>query len=180
MSAESEFKDAVWRLCLHESGHAIFAVRERGAERVELALSDTGGRAYVESGDCDTDTKQAIGAACGRAAECIADTVAAPHRRERKAVTAATSGPTPDAESERRETLNKTSPPSDSERIARWACASPFWFEYPRTWARRARFARASAKLFCRKHKDEILTIARELFAVGYVKKIQTKQEETP
>jgi hypothetical protein len=169
MSADAKKR---WRTAMHEAGHFVFAHKGMDALFVEAAI-DARAESGVTKYKCSRidPVLSAICSAAGEQSEKFAH--AEPPPPDPPPVTGESATPPPvvcatASEARTRALAGIERVKSDSEDVAQWATGGPFWSKYPGVWVKRARFIRASARLFCQKHQAEILNVAQKLYSAGY------------
>jgi hypothetical protein len=163
----------LWRTSVHEAAHGCFALKH-GAAAVELTATLDGGLCspigLPRLAGFDEATFSAVGAAGSRLAR-----FTKPPQKQTDRPTAAPPPYSMDAEGietcKARAIADIRRSTPDAVIVAQWACLGVHGIEeHPHEWPRRARRVHAAARLFVRQHRDEILEIARSLYATGFVK----------
>lgn len=150
----------LWRICLHESGHAVAAWVQGGRIAAVTACESGGAADFV----CSDATAHAIAIAAGPAADALLADVPPPELPD---------APRPAAElpavslaaAVTHAAATGRGGPSDAVQLARWAI-SGFESE-PGRWEGRVLLAHRTARKIVSDHREKIIALAAELFSAG-------------
>ena len=155
-------RQARWRTCLHEAGHAVAGRVLLGDVARAVVFGDGCGAAYLRSdASSHASFEQALAIATGPAAEMLASRYTPPNGAPARALEAAYGEPAAALRKGLRES------PTDADAIARWCIAGVE--DQPERWVNRFHWIHREARLFVAEHQDQIVETAAALYGRGIV-----------
>ena len=159
---EDADRQARWRTCLHEAGHAVAGRALLGDTARAVVFGDDCGGAYLGSDASALATfEQALAVAAGPAAEMLASRYTPPDGAPAKALETAYGEPAAALRKELRES------PTDAAAVARWCIAGVE--DQPERWVNRFHWIHREARLFVAGHRDQVVETAAALYGRGIV-----------
>lgn len=161
-TASDADRQARWRTCLHEAGHAVAGRVLLGDTARVVVFTDDCGAAYLgRDASAPVSFEEVLAIAVGPAAEMLASRYTPPE-----------AAPAPDIEETYPEPagalkkgLRESLP--DATAIARWCIARVEG--QPDRWAGRCHWIRREARLFVARHQSQIVEAATHLFVRGII-----------